>query len=222
MRGFAVSRQNEKPWTAFTTEPSQSARICAARQTESTNVNRFSTFVETKIVPIRIGLPAHIATTLGPTQRRAGGPAVRHHMAGGHMGRGTCFFRAMATGHARSVRQAGAHRRTGSAHRLRQQHWRAAEARTEATRVGASHASSAASAQQTSSRDTRPATARHRYAPVMWRAPSATSTSAQSRAGSDTSSDTAANRSCIPAATARSCGLRVTSTSLVTPLSCRT
>lgn len=41
VRGFAFSRQNEKPWTALTTGPSQRARICAAHQTGSTNVNGF-------------------------------------------------------------------------------------------------------------------------------------------------------------------------------------
>jgi hypothetical protein len=58
----------------------------------------------------------------------------------------------MATAQAPSVK-ARAHRRTGSAHRLRRQQLRAAEARTEATGVGTSKAFSAASAQQTSSRN---------------------------------------------------------------------
>lgn len=105
-------------------------------------------FRRNKIVPIRMGLPAHLAATLGPTQRRADGPADRHHMAGGHMGRGTGSFCVIATAQALSKKQARVHRRTSSSHRLRRQHVRAAKARTLVTGVRVSHASSA-SAQQT-------------------------------------------------------------------------
>ena len=72
------------------------------------------------------------------------------------MGRGTGFLRAMATAQANSVKEARAYRRTGSAHRLHQLHWRTAKARTEATVAGAVHTSSDARAQQASSRDHRP------------------------------------------------------------------